>query len=136
MANDRTTGKASYFVFNGVNIPITKYTPKTTRNLPDSTDSGDYNSNTDLICHTRIPVSVDMELSVEGRYRFSVTPSGIMSVLFTGINALPVQLGIDAGHLFGHGLFDLGDFSCDVPIEDIVTFSCTLKLNGIFTPNA
>lgn len=133
---DRLTGKASYLSINGVFVPITKYSPKTTRNLPDTTDNGDYNSNTDLVYHTRIPVSVDMELSVEGRYRISVTPVAIMNILFTGANAIPVVLGLDAGHLYGHGNFDLADFSTDVPVEDVVTFTCTLRSNGIFTPNA
>ena len=133
---DRLTGKAGYVTYNNYTIPITKWTSKTTRNLPDSTDTGDYNQSTDLIYHTRIPVSVDMELTVEGRYRKSVIPPAVISVLFTGANALPCVLGLDSSTIFGHGNFDLSDFTCDLPSEDVVTFTCTLMSNGVFTPGA
>src|SRR5574343_420647 len=131
---DRLTGKAGYIIYNGYTIPITKWTSKTTRNLPDSTDTGDYNQNTDLIYHTRIPVSVDMEVTVEGRYRRSTIPGAIISVLFTGANALACVLGLDASTVFGHGNFDLSDFTLDLPSEDVVTYTCTLMSNGVFTP--
>ncbi len=128
----RLTGKSGYLTFGGYNIPITKWSMKTTRNLPDSTDNGDYNSTDDLIYHTRIPVSVDSDVSIEGRYHKDVLPGTLIAVLFTGATAVNVSLGLDSATVYGHGAFDLMDFSCDLPIEDMVTFSATLKSNGQF----
>ncbi len=129
---DRLTGKSGYLVFGGINVPITKWSMKTNRNLPDSTDNGDYNGGDDQIYHTRIPVSVDSDVSIEGRYRKSVMPASLVAVLFTGANAVPTTLGLDTQTVYGHGNFDLMDFTCDLPIEDMVTFTATLKSNGQF----
>ena len=104
MAEDRLTGKASYMVFNGTTIPITKYNPTITKTLPDITDNGDYDVQTDLIYPTQLPVSAVTELSVEGRFHLNSTPSTIMSLLYRGASAIPVVLGLNAGSLFGHGL--------------------------------
>lgn len=133
---DRLTGKASAFSFGGALFAITKATPKITRKLADTTDSGDYNSTNDMIYPTQLPVSAAVELSIEGRYRKSSVPSGIVATLFTGVFAVPVQLALDAGSLFGHGNFDISDFQADIPVEDTVTFTCTMKSAGQFTPNS
>lgn len=135
MPNERLTGKQSYIIINGTYIPITKYTPKINRKLADITDNGDYDSNTDLIYPAQLPVSATTELSVEGRFRLSLTPIAIMGILYTGISAVPVKLGLDAGHMFGSGNFDISDFQADVPVDDTVTFTCTLQSNGKFSPN-
>jgi hypothetical protein len=136
MAQDRIAGNQSSFTLNGTVIPITKYTPKVNRKLADTTDTGDYDATSTLIANSQVPVSYHLELNVEGKFRKSVTPTALIAELFTGATAIPVVLTLAQGVLFGHGNFDLSDFSCDVPAEDTVTFSCTLKSNGPFTPNA
>lgn len=133
---DRLTGKASYMLINNTAIPITKYNPTITKNLPDITDNTDYDVNTDLIYPTQLPVSAVTELSVEGRFHLNSTPSTIMSILYTGIGAVPVTLGLDQGHLFGHGNFDISDFQAVIDISQAITFTCTLRSNGKFTPNS
>lgn len=136
MAEDRLTGKASYMVFNGATIPITKYNPTITKQLPDITDNGDYDVQTDLIYPTQLPVSAVTELSVEGRFHLNSTPANIMSLLYSGASAVPVVLGLNAGSLFGHGLFDINNFQAVVDVRETVTFTCTMVSNGKFTPNS
>jgi hypothetical protein len=63
---DRTTGKQQSFTFNSQTIPITKCSPKITRKLADTTDSGDYVTSPDMIFPTQIPVSCPLELAIEG----------------------------------------------------------------------
>lgn len=136
MSEDRLTGKASYMIINGTQIPITKYNPTITKNLPDITDNSDYDQNTDLIYPTQLPVSAVTELSVEGRFHLNSTPITIMSILYSGIGAIPVVLGLNAGNLFGHGNFDISDFQAVIDVSQAVTFTCTMRSNGKFTPNS
>ena len=134
---DRISGKQSYWTFNGVNVPITKMTPKVTRKLGDSTDNGDYNSAQDMIATTQIPVTYTMEGAMEGRFRKSVVPSALIGNAFTSLSQIPIALGLDASPtLFGHGLCDISDFTCDVPVDDIVNYTCNVKSWGQFTPNS
>lgn len=134
---DRLTGKASYFQFNSFTIPITKFTPKVTRKLADITDSSDYNSTNDMIYPTQIPVSTMVEGSIEGRFHKSVIPTAILAVLWTSITLIPIVFGLDlAPTVYGHGYFDISDFTTDVPVDDVVTYTANVKSNGIFTPNS
>ena len=133
---DRLTGKASYLSVNSFLIPITKTTPKVNRVCPDSTDSGDYQSTPDMIGPTQIPVSTQVVLSAEGRYRFSVTPSAIIALLFTSITLIPCVLGLNSGAVWGHGYVDITDFETSIPYDDVVTWTATLTSNGLWTPNA
>ena len=134
---DRLSGKASYFTFNGVNIPFTKLTPKVTRKLGDSTDSGDYNIVQDMIGTTQIPVTYTVEGTVEGRFRKSIIPSTILAQLFTSLTQIPIVVGLDASPtIWGHGLCDISNFQTDIPVDDVVNFSCDIKSWGSFTPNS
>jgi hypothetical protein len=135
---DRLTGKASYFLLGSAatQIPITKATPKVTRKLADTTDSGDYQSTPDMIFPTQIPVSAPLEMAIEGRYRFSSTPSAIVALLATSATNIPVVLGLNSGAIWGHGNFDISDFQSDIPFDDTVTYTCNIRSNGQWVPNA
>jgi hypothetical protein len=133
---DRLTGKASYFLFNGNQVPITKVTPKVTRKLADTTDSGDYVSTADMLFPTQLPVSVGTEFAIEGRYRKSSTPAGLVATLYTDATSVTALFGMDAGTIWGHGSFDISDFQTDSPVDDTVTFTCSMKSNGQFFPNS
>lgn len=134
--SDRLTGKASYFLFNNFVIPITKISPKLVRKLADTTDSGDYVQQADMIGPTQIPVSVKTECAVEGRYRFSSTPSAIVAALYTSVTQIPIIVGLNQGTVWGHGLADISDFTTDIPVEDTVTFTCSVVSYGLWTPNS
>jgi hypothetical protein len=84
----------------------------------------------------QLPVAIGMEISVEGNYDLNSTPSVIVGLLFSGADAVPVTLGLDAGNLFGHGNFDLSEFEIGNQIDDKMGFTCTLMLNGKFTPGS
>lgn len=133
---DRLTGKQSYFFLNGFYIPITKASPRTARKLADVTDNGDYDTNTDLLWPTQLPVSAPVEISIEGRFRKSTTPAAIIALLYTGATAVQTRFGLDAQTIYGSGLFDISDFQTDAPVDDTVTFTCTVRSNGRFTPGS
>lgn len=133
---DRLTGKQMALVWNGFTIPITKVTPKTNRKLADITDNQDYDVNSDLLWPTQLPVMAPVEFAVEGRFRKSITPGAIIQFCYTGATAVRAVLTLDAGQTYGSGLFDLSDFQTDSPVDDTVTFTCTLRSNGKFTPLA
>jgi hypothetical protein len=132
---DRLTGKASFINFGGSLLGITKATPKVNRKLADTTDSGDYFQSPDMLFPTQIPVSAPLELAIEGRYRFSSTPS-IVALLGTSATDIPIVIGLNLAAVWGHGVFDISDFETDIPVDDVVTFTCTAKSNGQWTPNA
>jgi len=131
--SDRLTGKASTMTYAGTTVPLTKWEPKTTRTLASATDSSDYDSASDMVWETQLPAKLAQELSVEGRYNTSVVPSTFTTDLFTGNTYVAVVLTLKSGVIYGHGNYDLSDFSLSSPTEDIVTFTATLKLNGKFT---
>jgi hypothetical protein len=132
---DKLTGKASYIVFDGVSLYITKYAPKVTRTLADTTDSANYSASSDMISPSQIPVMAAMELDIEGYYHKSQTGQ-LLALAFTGANELPTTLGLDAGTLYGHGNFDLSDFASEIPLTDTVRYTASIKQNGTFTPNS
>lgn len=131
---DKLTGKASYWIFNGQQFFITKYSPKVTRTLADTTDSADYNASIDMVQSSQIPVMLTQELAVEGNFHLSQTIQGLLTTVYSGINAVPVVLGLNAGALFGSGAFDVSDFSADVPIIDTCKYTASMKSNGPFIP--
>jgi hypothetical protein len=132
----RITGKASYLLYKGTRLRITKYSPKMTKTHADMTDSGDYDAASDMLWETQKAVKLAASVDVEGNYNLSETPATVIADLYSDVGAVPVVFGLTPGALYGHGLYDVTDFSTDVPVSDKVTWSATLKLNGIFTPNA
>lgn len=133
---DKTTGKASYFIYGGVIIPITRTNLKIDRALAPCTDTSDYVPDFNIIGPTQLPVSAVVEGTIEGVYRFSTTPSTIVANLFTGLYAVPCVFGLDGNTIVGSGYFDISNFTQDAPVEDIVRYTCTVRSNGLFTPNS
>jgi hypothetical protein len=131
---DRLTGKASAFYFEGNPIPITKCTQKTTRKDADTTDNGDYQQSNDLIFPTQLIVSAATEFSIEGRYRKSTIPTILSQAVFQSVpGGVFARLGLDSGTVSGSGYFDITEFTVEDPVEDTVTYSGTMKSNGLFT---
>jgi hypothetical protein len=132
---DRMPGMRSYFLLDGVTIPITKATPKVIRAMGDTTDNGDYSQAADIIGPTQIPISAKVEMGIEGRYRRTVTPAAIVALLFSGATQIPCVLGLDQTLIWGHGLADISDFTTEDEIEGIITFTCSVISNGLWVPN-
>lgn len=134
---DRLTGKASYFVFNGQQIPITKVGRKVARKKADTTDNGDYNSTTDLLFPTQLIVSATTTFSVEGRYRKSVNPGLNSNAIYESTpGGLLAFFGVDTVTVAGHGYFDIENYEESSPIDDTVTYTMDMTSNGQFTPNS
>lgn len=132
---DKAVGYASYFIYNQTIIPITRVNVHVTRAVADCTDSSDFDTIANIVGKTQIPVSVVFEGTVEGRYRRSTTSQAIIQQLFTGITAVPCVFGLDQNTLVGTGTCDITDYTQDMTVEDVVNFSCTVRSNGLFTPN-
>lgn len=132
-SQDKRTGKASYFTYRGVRIPITRINVRVTRVLADCTDSSDYDANADMIGPTQLPVSAQFEGTIEGVFRASITPSTLFGDLFRGVYGVPCVFGTDANSLIGNGFMDIGDYAQDMPINDTIRYSCTVRSNGLFT---
>lgn len=133
---NKIAGKASYISISGVKIPITKATKKTSRTLADSTDSDDYDPNTDMIYKSQVPVDLSDEITVEGHYNVAKIPTNVVQKLYSGGGPYAVVFGLDSGNLAGHGNFDISGFECSAPRDGMVGYSLTLMSNGIFTPLA
>lgn len=133
---DKAPGMRSYVVYGGVTLPVTRTNLRVTRNLADCTDSSDYDGDADIIGKTQLPISAVCEGTIEGRYRRSTTPSAVVAGLFTGVIGVPMQFGLDSGTVVGHGYFDISEFSQDMPVEDVVNWTCTVRSNGLFVPNS
>lgn len=135
MAN-KVTGVAATFVYNGVSVYITKASPKFTREMADSTDSGNYDATSQMIHKEQLPVSLQTELSVEGMYRTGgtgPTTSTLLAQLYSGNAAVTGTVKIDGSNQLITGKWDITDFEADVPIDNAVTFKATLKSNGTMT---
>jgi hypothetical protein len=134
---DRLTGKASYFILDGSQVPITKATLKVVKKKADTTDNGDYVVAIDLLTPTQLMVNAMVTFAIEGRYRKSVIPAVLSQVVFeSNPGGVPAVLGLDSSTVAGHGQFDVENFQCDDPVDDTVTYTCDMTSYGQFTPNA
>jgi len=130
---DKSTGKASYFTYRGIRIPIFRINIRVTRTLADCTDSSDYDANADMIGPTQLPVSAQFEGTIEGVFRFSTTPQTLFGDLFRGVYGVPCTFGTNQNSLIGTGFMDIADYTQDMPINDTIRYSCTVRSNGLFT---
>lgn len=130
----KRVGMQSYITFNGTNIPITKYTFDVARTLVDSTDNTNYDGDANILFNTQIPVMANTTVNVEGMFHVDSIPSALMFNLYSGIRACPTVLGLDAGAVMGHGLFDISNFASNIDIKDVVKYTCTLVSNSKFFP--
>jgi hypothetical protein len=130
---NKLTGKASSLTYGGTTLPITKHTPSVTRTLADTTDSTDYDPTTNMLWESQIPVKLAQTLKVEGKYNTSTIPSTIIADLYSGNAAAAIVWTLKSGVVAGHGNYDISDFETSAPVNDTVTYSCTAKLNGVFT---
>jgi len=131
--NDKSTGKASFFTYRGTRIPIFRINIRVTRVLADCTDSSDYDMNADMIGPTQLPVSAQFEGTIEGVFRFSYTPQTLFGDLFQGVYGVPCTFGTNQNSLIGTGFMDISDYQQDMPINDTIRYSCTVRSNGLFS---
>lgn len=132
---DRLSGKASYWTFNNVAIPITKKEVNYVRDVQRTTDSEDYNVSQDMLAHTQIPVAYQVEGSIEGRFRKSTTP-GLIAMAVTSLTQIECVFGMDGSIVQGRGLVDLFNLRISEPVDDIVNYTADIKSWGAWTPNA
>jgi hypothetical protein len=130
---NKVSGKAQSFSYGGYVIPITKVSLDTKRTCVDVTDSTDYDGTTDMLWESQIPVKLSQELKIEGNYNIVTIPTTIIAALYSGVTAITGSWTIKIGTVIGHGYYDLTDFSASAPVDDKVSYSATLKLNGVYT---
>jgi hypothetical protein len=132
MPVSKIAGKGGSFSYNGTVIPFKKWSGKVTRKLADTTDSADYDVSSNMIHESQVPVSLTQEVTIEGNVDLNTTEAQIITQLYSGAAAVATILKHTPAVVYGHGNFDLSDFTCDQPVDDTVTFSATLKSNGVF----
>jgi predicted secreted protein len=133
---DKLAGKQIYITIGGTNVKITKLSSKVSPKYADTTDTGDYDATTDLIYPSQIQVSAPVEISVEGNYYKSQTPTAVVARLFSGGGPYALTCGVATGYPHFSGNYDLSDFSITGQSDDTVTWSATLKSNGKVNPNS
>lgn len=135
MAN-KVAGIAASFTYNGVAVYITKASPKFTREMADSTDSGNYDATSQMIHKEQLPVSLQTELAVEGMFRTSgtgPTTSTLLAQLYSGNAAVTATVKIDGSNQLITGKWDITDFEAELSIDNTVTWKATFKSNGTMT---
>lgn len=130
---NKLTGKAASWTYKGTTIPFTKITPSTERTMADTTDSTDYDTGSDMIWPSQLPIKAGQKLKVEGKYNTSALPTSVLADLFNGATAAAVTIKLTAVSTFGHGNFDITNFEAGIPVDDVVDYSVELMSNGVFT---
>lgn len=132
----KLSGKSSYMTVLGTQVPITKVTSSGKRSHGDTTDSTSYDAATDMLWEEQIPIKLSQELKIEGRYHILLVPTQVVAWMYSANTAVPCVFGLASGVIHGHGDYDITDLEVADPVDDVVTYSCTLKLNGVFTPGS
>lgn len=128
----KLAGKAGTIEVNGTFIAFKTIKPKTSIDLADSTDSSNYDVTSNLVHKSQIACTTQLELSIEGFFDLNSTASVLLTKAYVAGNSFPVIINLNATAVYGHGNFDISDFEASIDVNDMVTFTCTLKSNGIF----
>ena len=131
--SNKLSGKSGSFTFNGQVLAFQKISPSIDRKLGDTTDSDDYDQATDMIYPSQVPISLQTKIDVEGRFNLQTTNAKLLVPLYSGATAVPVIVNITPTVVFGHGNFDVSNFSMEEPVDDIVTWKASMQSNGKFT---
>jgi hypothetical protein len=136
-APDKTTGKAMALTLSGTSIKVTKISAKASPKQADSTDTGNYSATTDLVHPSQINTTLPIELSVEGYYYKTQTPTAIVSKLFDPTSGpFAVTFTVATGYAHFGGNYDISDFQIESQFDDMVNVSFTLKSNGVVNANS
>jgi hypothetical protein len=133
MATQSKTGRSGSVTVASVVIPITKWSLKGTKDLADSTDSGNYDPPSGQTYKSQQPGVIGLEGTIEGNWDAATTSSGIIAKLKAD-PPLPCVFKIDASTNYASGNFDLSDVetSVEVPGATMIKFTANVKSNGIF----
>lgn len=130
----KLTGKKVALTFDSKAINVTKCSQKVSRELSDSTDSGDYDATSDLIHKTQLAHTIGTDLSIEGYWYTDATTGtadALLKKCYSGMAAAAGTVKLDGTNTNFSGNWDIADFEADVPTDDTVSFKCTLKSNGV-----
>jgi hypothetical protein len=134
MPKQDLTGKAGYIKVGGstgTKVNITKWSASVDIKMADTTDSADYDASTALIWNTQLPASAKIGVDIEGNYDLNGAQASLISATLNGSSPTVIaELGLTASAVFGYGTFNISNLKIDLPIEDTVTFTCTLVSNG------
>lgn len=136
--SDKLAGNQVGLTFGGTEVKVTKVTPKVTKEMADSTDSGNYDATSKLIHREQLAHSISTELSVEGKFRTAnpATTSALLAKCYKGDAAAAGAVKVDPSTTLFSGNWDITDFEADIPIDNVVTFKCTLKSHGVIVVGA
>lgn len=128
------TGRAGGFTLAGVTIPFTKWSATNTKELADSTDSGDYDAGSGQIFKSQKPGVISQEVTVEFNYDSATTSSAIMAKIKND-SLLTAVLKYDASTTYCTASYDLSEveMNLEVPGATMITGSAKLMSNGVIT---
>lgn len=128
------TGRAGGFTLAGVTIPFTKWSATNTKELADSTDSGDYDAGSGQIFKSQKPGVISQEVTVEFNYDSATTSSAIMAKIKND-STLAAVLKYDASTTYCTASYDLSEveMNLEVPGATMITGSAKLMSNGVIT---
>jgi hypothetical protein len=137
-ADDRLVGKAMTVSYGGATLHVTQVSPDVKKEHKDATDTGNYNVSQELLNPSQLPVSVAVEMAIEGFYRKSQTPSVLVAKLFDGSSTGPwaFSFTIASGYSHFSGNYDISNFKITSVVNDIVKWSATIMSNGAISPNS
>ena len=128
------TGRAGYLTIDGTAIPITKWTPTTTKEMADSTDSNDYDTGSGQLWKSQKPGALSQEVSIEFNYDTVTTPTGITAKIKADPTVAAV-LKIDRSTTYCSGNYDMSEveINLEVPGATMITGTAKLMSNGPIT---
>jgi len=140
--DDRTTGTSGFVTFerddvdlSPIKIPVTSWEVQCRKAFQDTTNSANYDSDSNLVYPTRSPSTIVTEGEIRGRFRLSRIPVTILSSLYSGGAVPKISLYIRPDFMFGTGYFSISNFAIQSPIDDIVGFDCRIVSYGFFDVN-
>lgn len=116
-----------------VDIPIRAWGMQVTRRFAVVTSSCHYDPDTDVVNSAAIPTGLSMEVRAEGSFHIDIIPPTLLLALMSGAEPSRVILGIDYLTPYFEGDCMVSNFVCSTPVNDVVTYQCSIRPYGAFT---
>ena len=126
-------GNGMFFTIGGTQLQLEKVSPKVSPKLVDTTDTATYDAVTGLVWQTQKKVAAPVELSIEGNFRKSAVTATFLSACFAGGGPYAVTFGLNTDWAHFTGSYDISEFQITAQVMEKVTFTATLKSNGVIS---
>lgn len=134
-APQKITGKGGGLSYKGAVLAIRKWSANVDKGYADSTDSSDYDPVSELVHKEQLAGTIQTEFDVEGVWDLLTTDASIVAELYSANEAGAAVFNLTPTVVYGSGKCDITNFKTDIVTNEAttVTWTATLKTNGIFT---